>query len=212
VYFGVIGYVEELNNCDPGDLFPFPVKFPDPLPVTSWSVPIPNCNHPLAVNIDKIDNNWLMKNSVKDNTLYCIHNSVNAIKLNNPEVIANGVTFFMSNGGDVEITGGNIRLTAPPSDAENPLIPGILFFVHPEYESVIKIVGNAQSSYTGTIYAPKSDVRLSGTEDIPGSGWPVDFNTQIIGLNVHIAGDAIVDIEFNGDENYPKPAYLDLLD
>jgi hypothetical protein len=144
--------------------------------------------------------------------LYCITNSNNAIKLTNKDLVGEHVTLYMAKGGDVEISGGEVVLTAPPVDALDPLIGGMLIFVNPAYESVIKINGNTESSYLGTIYAPNADVEMSGTADVEDPDAMTYFYTQIIGLNVHITGNAIIDIHYNADENYPKPAYLDMLD
>jgi hypothetical protein len=123
------------------------------------------------------------------------------------------VTLFLVNGGDIEINGEEVILTAPPAKPDpSPAIEGLLIYVNPVRDSIIKINGNVNSSYLGTIFAPRADVQINGTADVSDPEAMVYFYTQIIGYNVHITGDAIIDINFNDDDNYPKPPYLDLLD
>ncbi len=43
------------------------------------------------------------------------------------------------------------------------------------------------------------------------SGTDPTFNTQLIGNNVEVSGGATIDINFNDEENYEKPPYMDLL-
>jgi hypothetical protein len=105
-----------------------------------------------------------------------------------------------------------VRLSAPLTVPDpSPAIDGVLIYVNPAYESVIKINGNSESSYFGLIYAPNADVEVSGTGDIDDPEGVV-FNTQIIGKNVHITGDALIDIVFDEGKNRTKPAYLDMFD
>jgi hypothetical protein len=59
------------------------------------------------------------------------------------------------------------------------------------------------------VYAPNADVEFSGTADVDD---PTVFNTQIIGLNVHVTGNAVIDIVYDDQDNYPKPAYIDLIE
>ena len=53
---------------------------------------------------------------------------------------------------------------------------------------------------------PNGDLYISGS-----SGTHPTFNTQLIGNNVEVSGGATIDINFNDDENFEQPPYLDLL-
>ena len=87
----------------------------------------------------------------------------------------------------------------------SPAMPGVLFFMAFGNDQDISIVGNSTSFYLGTVYAPDGDLFFSGS-----SGTNPTFNTQLIGNNVEVSGGAIIDINFNDDENFEKPPYLDL--
>ena len=118
------------------------------------------------------------------------------------ELISEGKTIYLVNGGDIEINGGEAHFSAPPDDA-GPGLRGILFYVNDD--SVIDITGNSASTYEGLIYAPKSDVKITGTSDIDPT-----FNTQIIGWNVSILGTANIDVKFDDALTAIKPATLNL--
>ena len=112
----------------------------------------------------------------------------------------------MVNGGDIEISGGDVNLSAPSADPDpDPGLPGILFYVNPVRDSVINLNGNNDSKYLGVILAPKADVSVTGS-----NGTYPTFNTQIIGWNVEISGNATVDINFNQTWAYSKPTSIDL--
>jgi len=49
------------------------------------------------------------------------------------------------------------------------------------------------------------DLYFSGS-----SGTNPTFNTQLIGKNVEVSGGATIDINFNDEENFEQPPYLDL--
>ncbi|MBN1666241.1 MAG: Tad domain-containing protein [Anaerolineales bacterium] len=172
------------------------------LPEDSYIVPKPDCSHPNAVTVSTIDKNT----TLTPNTLYCVTSSGNAIKIPNGTLTGHGVTIYLVNGGDVEISGGVINLSAPATIPDPwPAIPGILIYVNPTRDSIVKINGNSDSSYLGTIYAPRADVEVNG-----GSGIGSTFNTQIIGWNVEVSGNANININFNENWNYSRPSWLNL--
>ena len=138
--------------------------------------------------------------------LYCITNS-QGININGGEVQGDGVTIFLLAGG-VTVSGNvsPIDLRAPEESPDpSPAVPGILFYLANGNSSTISITGNSTSFYLGTVYAPDGDLFFSGT-----SGTNPTFNTQLIGYNVEVSGGATIDINFNDDENYENPPYLDM--
>jgi hypothetical protein len=69
----------------------------------------------------------------------------------------------------------------------------------------IALEGNATSEYLGVVYAPQ------GTIDVQGAnGTTPTFNTQLIGMNVHVSGNANIDINFNAAEQYARPTSIEL--
>jgi hypothetical protein len=138
--------------------------------------------------------------------LYCITGS-QGLNMNGGGVQGDGVTIFLSTGG-VTINGNvsPVDLRAPEETPDpTPAIPGILFYLANGNSSTISITGNSTSFYLGTVYAPDGDLYFSGA-----SGTNPTFNTQLIGNNVEVSGGATIDINFNDDENYEKPPYLDM--
>ena len=139
--------------------------------------------------------------------LYCITGS-QGMTVTGGSVLGDGVTIFLSTGG-VTISGNvsPVDLRAPEeSPAPAPAIPGILFYLANGNTNTISVTGNSTSFYLGTVYAPEGNLYFSGS-----SGSDPTFNTQLIGNNIEVSGGATIDINFNEDENFEKPSYMDLL-
>jgi len=138
--------------------------------------------------------------------LYCITGS-KGIAVNGGEMHGDGVTLFLQTGGMT--INGNISpvdLRAPEEDPDpSPAIPGILIYMANGNTNTISATGNSTSFYLGTVYAPDGDLYFSGT-----TGTNPTFNTQLIGSNVEVSGGATIDINFNDEENFEQPPYLDL--
>jgi len=200
---GSISFAGNISNCSNEDLEPNASFSPEPLPESLWTLDVPNCRN--GIEIESITKSMYLQTG----KLYCITSDKNAIKLTNGELVGINVTLYFPNGGDIEINGGTVVLSAPDSDPDpSPAIGGVVIFVNPDFKSIIKINGNADSSYDGMIYAPNADVEVSGTSSVDEG--PVVFHTQIIGYNVHITGDAIIDIDFDDENKKLKPAYIDM--
>jgi hypothetical protein len=139
--------------------------------------------------------------------LYCLTSS-KGMSISGGSLSGNGVTIFLQNGG-VTINGNvnPVDLRAPLEFPDpSPAVPGILMYLANGNTETISITGNSTSFYLGTVYAPDGDLYFSGS-----SGTNPTFNTQLIGNNVEVSGGAIIDINFNDDENFEKPPYMDLL-
>jgi len=138
--------------------------------------------------------------------LYCITN-LQGLKINGGNVSGDGVTIFLLTGG-VTINGNvsPVDLRAPEESPDpSPAMAGILFYLANGNSNTISITGNSTSFYLGTVYAPDGDLYFSGT-----SGTNPTFNTQLIGKNVEVSGSATIDNNFNDDENFEEPPYLDM--
>lgn len=216
VNFGGVGFAGSstgtLTNISPA-----PQYIPNPLPDYSTIVDEPNCSGlpnrtvpnsgdaTLEPGIyDKII--WTGGALSLNPGLYCITDS-QGLNMNGGEVQGDGVTFFLSTGG-VTINGNvsPIDLRAPEESPDpTPAIPGILFYLANGNSNTISVTGNSTSFYLGTVYAPDGDLYFSGN-----AGTNPTFNTQLIGNNVEVSGGATIDINFNDDENFEKPPYLDM--
>lgn len=216
---GMISYVGVMQNCNPDELSPFPMHQPDPLPEGAWEIDPPDCNGPRSITIPKINTSQ----TLNPNTLYCLTDPNNVVKITNLNLVGKGVTIYSVNAGDIEISGGDVNLSAPeppkPGDPPTAAIPGVLFYVNPNIpvdpldRPVVKLVGNACTNYNGLIYAPTAMVDLAGTVDVGcdvESLWTV-FYTQVVGWTVQITGNSILDIKYDKDNMIKKPAYIDLL-
>lgn len=137
--------------------------------------------------------------------LYCVTGS-QGISIQGGEISGDGVTLFLENGG-VTVNGNvsPVDLRAPEETDPAPAIPGILIFLAYGNDSTVSLTGNSTSFYLGAIFAPDGDLFASGS-----SGTHPTFNTQLIGKNVEVSGGAIIDINFNDDENYEKSPQMDL--
>ncbi|MEA3349702.1 MAG: Tad domain-containing protein [Chloroflexota bacterium] len=139
--------------------------------------------------------------------LYCLTGSPNAFKLTGGDISGNGVTIYVQNGG-VDISGNvdPVDLRAPAANPDpSPAISGMLIFLAEGNSNPVSLTGNNNSYYEGTIYVPDGNIKATGS-----NGTFPTFNTQLIGFNVEVTGNATIDINFNGSENYAVPPKLDL--
>jgi hypothetical protein len=118
-----------------------------------------------------------------------------------------GVTIFLS-GGDFDIAGGaQVNLRAPMEGFENPpAIPGMLIYMAESNTGVIKINGNADSTYRGTVYAPSGSIEVGGTASALGT-----LSSQFVADKVKVHGNPGLRIEFEDGEIYQstEPSFLD---
>jgi hypothetical protein len=195
-----------------GDIDPDPTHQDETLPEDSYLVPEPEpgaCDGEGAVSISEISLTSAgaeldLNDEYPDATLICLTSSTTALRVNNGTLTGEYITIYLPNSGNISITGGSVDLTAPGEDPDpSPGIPGVIFYV-PD-ENAINITGGSDSKYLGLIYAPKSDIEVTGSGDIGFT-----MNTQIIGYNVSLLGNATIDINFNDTWNYQPPTKLDL--
>lgn len=200
------------------NIHPAPQHIPAALPDYSTDVNEPNCSGLPSRTVPKSGDATLQP-GVYDEIkwtggaltfspgLYCISSS-KGISITGGSISGDGVTIFLQNGG-LSISGNvtPVDLRAPlESPDPSPAIPGVLIQLAHGNTETISVTGNSTSFYLGTVYAPDGDLYFSGS-----SGTNPTFNTQLIGNNVEVSGGAIIDINFNDDENFEKPPYMDLL-
>lgn len=132
--------------------------------------------------------------------LYCISND---LTVNGGSIVGTGVTFFMPSG-DFSVSGNvQVNLSAPTGDTP-PAIRGML--IYNSGSGVITLQGTADSSYTGTVYAPNGSIVAGGSSSMLPT-----LNTQLVSQRVTVGGTTNIDIVFNSDENFQVPAALDLM-
>jgi len=197
---------------------PSPQHVPSELPDYSTVVSEPDCSglpnrtvpktSPVTIEAGVYDEiKWTGGDLTLSPGLYCVTGS-KGIAINGGSVLGNGVTIFIQTGG-VTINGNvsPVDLRAPEEAPDpSPAIPGVLIYLANGNTNTISVTGNSTSFYLGTVYAPDGDLYFSGS-----SGTDPTFNTQLIGDNVEVSGGATIDINFNDDENFEKPPYMDLL-
>ncbi len=177
-----VEYVKQYDNKNSKvKIVPEPYQVNTPVTV---NVAAPNCSDPAAKQMNGKD----FKGNVNLTPgLYCITGDVT---MNAGDVVTgDDVTLYFLNG-KVTINGGaTVKLSAPSRDDASPALKNILFYVPGASGKgqPVKINGNSDSYFTGTIYAPGSDVDFLGTSHAEGCE-----NTQVIGWNVRIGGTSDV--------------------
>ncbi len=195
---GSIGYAGEVNGG--GSFTPAAQQMGSTLPASSYQVEPPNCDHPDA---NQVTGSELKNASPLAPGLYCVTGNLN---INGGDVIeGTDVTIYMVDGG-ISINGSaTVNIHAPGTYTDpKPAIPGMLIFMAPGNDNEVQINGDADSQFTGTIYAPESNI------DVTGNGTPTGYEAQFIGWNVEIGGTSDTVLWFCSCMTYSKPTSLDL--
>ena len=109
-----------------------------------------------------------------------------------------------------------VKISAPPGDCDkgdNPgcianAVGGLLIYMNPENDKEVSLLGNSDSSFSGTVYAPKANIKIGGTADM-GSG-PMQYITQLIGYTVEVGGNPNINIIYDDDAIYHFPTSLEM--
>lgn len=110
-----------------------------------------------------------------------------------------GVFFYVRNG-DVKLVGGmDLKLYAMTSTAVGfpSQLLRYLIFVPASNKADIELAGTGDSTFTGMVLAPTSNI------DIKGDSTGLDLHTQIIALNTRISGNGTVSIIYDPNDNPP---------
>ncbi len=225
---GGIHYVITSTGCSEDELDPPADPFQNPIPEEFFNIPAPDDDCGELENrsmgdFEKDEEGWKtlepgVYNKIDDGSLqgirfepglYCVTGSPNAIKISTAYFEGIGVTFYITTG-DVQITGTGDDdqpsiLMAPPQDSGIPyVVDGVLIYLAHGNDSEIMITGNSNTIFAGTIFAPDGDIVATGTGDSAA------FQTQLIGMNVEIAGTAYIYINYDADSGLETPAWMDL--
>lgn len=194
-----ISFVEEASGTLTG-FTPHPQQVPDPLPEQSFLIPPPDCSslpsHGTHVGSGEIEPGIYDRIELHTGSLtlqpglYCITGDTKSFVATGGELHGSGVTLYFPNGG-LKISGEvkPLDLKAPYTGA-SPEIPGVAIYAAQDNDSLISLKGNSVSSYVGLVYAPNGDIHLAGE-----SGTEPTFNTQFVGKNIQITGDANIEIK-----------------
>jgi Flp pilus assembly protein TadG len=213
---GNVSYAGEIEgSATTTNINPHPVQVTQTLPESSYAVPAPDCTglpHRTQGG-DTLEPGEYSKITMSGSDevtlnpgLYCVTGGPNAVKITGGRLRGSGITIYVTTG-DVAISGGaDVRLNAPARAPDpSPAIPGMLIYLAPGNTGTVELEGNNDSEYMGTIYAPSGDLKITGT-----TGMYPTFNTQLIANNVFVSGNAFIDINFNGDQNYSRPTAIEL--
>jgi len=112
--------------------------------------------------------------------------------------------------GKLTVNGGaNIQPSAPGIDPDNfpivsPAVRGLLIYFPDSNSNTLGLNGNENALYSGLVYAPNSNITMNGT------GSQAYENTQIIGWNVEVGGNASTSVTYNGCNSFTRPTYIEL--
>lgn len=155
--------------------------------------------------------------------LYCITGSFTAT---GGRVSGNNVTIVME-GGTLDLTGNlvvDLAAVEPPpgqvppdthayyvsTDGNTYDYVGLMVYADPsKYTGIsdtdtIAIGGSNGNTFTGTVYAPNTTCKLSGTSGT------ITYNSQVYCYTVTISGNANITMNFSATQNWPAPAMLKL--
>jgi len=173
VYAGVANGT--LSNISPA-----PVGGSQPIPAWALAIPTPDCsiggsfpdhrghNHAVPGTLSQgvYDKITLHNGELKLNPgLYCLTGGPTAFSANGGEIIGEGVTIYVINGG-VSIN-GNVDPVTLSAAMDEPVAPsralrGLLFYLADGNSSDFSLIGNSDSTYLGTIFGLDADVYISG--------------------------------------------------
>jgi hypothetical protein len=120
--------------------------------------------------------------------LYCLAGDFTVY--NEASLSGQGVTIYMSDGDFTIFGNAEMHLAAAPEGVRSdPIWKDLLLYVANYHDATVSLVGSIGSSYHGVIYAPASDI------DVTGAGL---LQVQLIGWNVEVGGtnDIEVGVDF----------------
>ncbi len=106
----------------------------------------------------------------------------------------NGVLFIMDQG-NIKISGyAQVDLSAPKSGPS----AGLLIYMPEDNAGLIDLNGTDDSSFRGTILAPRADLRLNGLDSIRGAA----YHSQIIAYYIEVDGNDSIEINYKDEQNW----------
>jgi hypothetical protein len=212
---GVNTFIEELDTSGSPTIDPWPTGGDEPLPDDTFTIPAPDCsglpsrtynNGDSSMDPGRYITTTLSGGGpdiVMNPGLYCFEGR---FRINGGVVSGDFVTIYMV-FGDFLIAGGpTVDLTAPLPDPDpSPAIPGVVLYLAEGNTGEAALLGNSESSYLGTVYAPDGEIEVGGTAGINPT-----YSTQLIGWNVSVHGTAEIVINFDNALVYQLPPRMDL--
>ena len=148
--------------------------------------------------------------------IYCIVGgdfTVNSTLSVSTDVNENGVHDYASEGVLIMVEDGGITLNgssefdlhAISDPTADIMIQNLLFFLPPGNDSTVRITGNTDSVFTGSIWAPSALITLEGNGN-------TTVNSQVVGYSVEISGGTGLAINYNENQNavIMAPASIEL--
>jgi hypothetical protein len=138
--------------------------------------------------------------------LYCLDGP---FTINGGLVTGNRVLFYMESGTVYFSANSEITLSAADNleDYATPepnIWDGMLIYLDPSNSSDVKISGNSQSGFTGTIFAPSSECEAEGNGDT------ISIGAQFICDTILLTGSGTIDLTYDESKNYLIPSTIDL--
>ncbi|HTP00590.1 MAG TPA: pilus assembly protein TadG-related protein [Anaerolineales bacterium] len=128
--------------------------------------------------------------------LYYITGSNGIRNTGSGDVIGNGVLIYMADGGFNMTGSGDLTLT-PMTTGD---YKGLTIYMDRSNDSAFSMTGSGNSTFSGTVYAPASDLTFTG------SGTPFVLDSQIIGYTATLTGSGGLSLAFNASHNFQVPS------
>ncbi len=137
-----------------------------------------------------IPGSWIGGDVTLQPGIYCISGDV---KINANDIIEGmGILLYFVDGG-LNINGG-AQINISSQTTGN--YAGLLVYLPLTNSNPVVLNGNGNSTFTGTILAPSSEVQVNGTSSNYG------YHGQVIGYNVDLTGTSGTKIIYNDNENF----------
>jgi len=136
--------------------------------------------------------------------IYCIDGMF--ILNGHDELTGHEVMFYMRSG-NIHWNGNSVQVDLTPPPAGTPYA-GLLIYMPLSNDEGIILNGNAESTISGTVFAPASDIQINGT------GSTQSYQSQFIGYTVDLIGDAEATVNYDaeGKYNFPPPTIIQLVE
>ena len=165
---------------------PYPPEYIWPQPTCSAS----GTNSGGILTPGNVPGSWIGGDVTLQPGIYCISGDVT---INSNDFIrGTGVLLYLMDGG-LHINGGaQVELSSQTTGN----YAGLLIYLPLSNSNTVILNGNGNSTYTGTILAPASEIQVNGTS----SGY--GYHSQIIGYTVDLSGTGGTTIIYNDSENF----------
>ncbi len=203
------------------DVDPTPKPVTKRVPSFAYVIPVPDCSesadrgsHEGGGEIKPGIYSRIRVNSANDDLvlksgLYCLDGNftVNGGSVTVEE--GGGVTIYMRSG-DFYVGGSvYVNLVAPPTPLVAncgycpPAIPGVLIYMAQDNDGEIALMGDADSNYVGTIFAPAGMIEAGG-------GSMEQLSAQLIADTIFIHGNTQMVVNYDDERNYRPPSLMEL--